>query len=425
MKKTFLLLFSLFMLTAVQFSGFAQDDDNYMPAPGYLPEDFDYKKPYLDENGWLLWLPNPKKDLVIPAEIDGKPVKGIGNGFIDGGFLTDSLESVTIPASVVKVEYVAFFMANKLKKINFSEGIKALGQQSFAMAGELTEVVLPKSLEYLGGQVFLACPKLTKVTIGPKIKTISTVFMSCDKLVDYVIDKDNPYIKFENNALFSKDGKVLQLFPQAQKIKEYTIPRGCEKISSSAFSHSPLEKVVISENVKNIGHLAFVYSGALKYVDIMNPDRVNFEKGAFAQTNLDIMIIRSLEPPTFQPTSFGGTSEDDLGQKKCILYVPDEAWDAYNNSELPKYFKDMKKISELPVTANQNVELANNLKVVNGTLYYRIAKPVTINIYSITGKLVFSVEAHNLQGSVDLGNAVQAPGMYIISVGKKSIKVVL
>lgn len=428
MKKLLLVFGSLFLfLVASQLPAYAQDKDGFMPEPGVLPEDFDYKTAYVDENGWLLYYPttDKDKDLVIPSQINGKEVKGLAIGFIDGDFLGNTLESIDIPGSVIKVEYVSLFMASKLKKITLHEGTKALGQQCFGMAGELTEIILPKSIEYLGGQVFVGCAKLQKVYVGPKVKNISTVFMDTPKLTDITIDPENPYLKFRDNAVFSSDGKVLQWFPQTQKIKEYTTPAGCKKIATASFAHSPLEKVILSKDVRDVGYLSFVYSTSLKYVDIQSPERVNFDKGAFAQTFLDIMIVRSLDPPTFQPTSFGGTSEDDLGQKTCTLYVPDEAWDEYNNSDLPKYFKDMKKISELPAAGVDDVVAPVSLKVVNKTLYYEMAKGEPIQIYNLSGELIYTETADNAIGSIDLSHVVNGNGVYVIQAAKKAIKVVL
>ena len=103
-------------------------------------------------------------ELVIPAEIDGMPVKSIGsNAFYNCTGLTD----VTIP-----------------------DGVESIGMQAFLGCDSLTEVTIPSSVTVLGATVFRSCKNLTTVTFAgaqpPDIKG-KYLFNYCEKLTTILV----------------------------------------------------------------------------------------------------------------------------------------------------------------------------------------------------------------------------------------------
>ena len=104
------------------------------------------------------------KDLVIPEEIDGKPVKEIG----DYAFLTHRLTSITIP-----------------------EGVEKIGVMSFG-ANDFTSVELPASLKSIGMGAFTN-NHLSNITIKGASTTISNYsFMA--QLYDKETDDKGYYV---------------------------------------------------------------------------------------------------------------------------------------------------------------------------------------------------------------------------------------
>ena len=89
-------------------------------------------------------------ELVIPAEMDGRPVTAIA----DGAFADHlNLESVTLPDSVTSIGARAFSGCYRLSSVNFPENLVSIGDEAF-WSTNLTYPVLPASLEFIGENAF-------------------------------------------------------------------------------------------------------------------------------------------------------------------------------------------------------------------------------------------------------------------------------
>lgn len=135
----------------------------------------------------------------IPSAIDGKTVVSVGlNAFKDYStvenvtFATDSkiaaigiqafrncinLESVTIPASVTKIEIGAFMDCVALRSISFDKNseLEFIGAEAFGRCASLTEIRLPPNLTKIDYYAFNNCANLKKV-----------VFENTDRAVEIV-----------------------------------------------------------------------------------------------------------------------------------------------------------------------------------------------------------------------------------------------
>ena len=89
-------------------------------------------------------------ELVIPAEMNGRPVTAIA----DGAFADHlNLESVTLPDSVTSIGAKAFSGCYRLSSVIFPENLVSIGDEAFWSAN-LTYPVLPASLEFIGENAF-------------------------------------------------------------------------------------------------------------------------------------------------------------------------------------------------------------------------------------------------------------------------------
>lgn len=163
-------------------------------------------------------------EVVIPAEIDGKPVTQIaaqafrvskvpaalnitkitipdsvttmGNGVFFGcsnlqevvfpenvsipstaSMFRDctALQSVTIPQNVTSLDMYMFQNCESLETISFPEGSLLVLIQMLALKKTaIQEIELPKNLEKIESQAFEDCKKLTDITIHDKVTSIST-----------------------------------------------------------------------------------------------------------------------------------------------------------------------------------------------------------------------------------------------------------
>ena len=84
-------------------------------------------------------------EVVVPSEIDGKPVTVIGSGCFSGN---QTITRVEIPESVTWLD--GFNDCSNLADIKLSNGVKVIGVFSFENCGSLEKIDLPDSLVCIG-----------------------------------------------------------------------------------------------------------------------------------------------------------------------------------------------------------------------------------------------------------------------------------
>ena len=134
--------------------------------------------------------------LEIPNEIDGLPVKSIGDLSY---YRNPDLTSVTIPRNVTEIEGVAFKGCRRLKVFSVAAGntcyksVRGLllskdGKTLVAVPGGLKRVVIPSGVECIGKEAFFECEQLVSVTISDSVTRIEHgAFWRCRRLKDVKI----------------------------------------------------------------------------------------------------------------------------------------------------------------------------------------------------------------------------------------------
>ncbi len=79
-------------------------------------------------------------EIVIPETYRGKPILGISGQAFEG--CTD-ITSVSIPDSVVEIEYNAFKGCTSLKSVKMSASVQYIGDEAFKDCTSLTDITLP------------------------------------------------------------------------------------------------------------------------------------------------------------------------------------------------------------------------------------------------------------------------------------------
>lgn len=145
---------------------------------------------------------------------------------------------VTIDGKIVNV---------KLINVWRTECIKAPGSPRV--------LVIDKGFEEIS---YLALPRLEKLYIPRTIirtheRCVSiSANISSDNLKEIIVDKRNKNLKSVDGVLFSKDGKILLLYPSKKECEEYTIPSETQSIICGAFAGCELKKFYYSKSKKNI-----------------------------------------------------------------------------------------------------------------------------------------------------------------------------
>lgn len=105
-----------------------------------------------------------QENVIVPSQLDGYSVAAIGEG--------------------------AFGGSEKLRTVEFEEGIKTIENMAFAYSGNLISVTLPYSLRTVGAYAFYQCTSLTSITIpGGTIAIEDMAFAGCSSLTSATLPK--------------------------------------------------------------------------------------------------------------------------------------------------------------------------------------------------------------------------------------------
>lgn len=199
------------------------------------------------------------------------------------------LDSITFPASVVKIGQAAFNGCN-VKKIYTNSNLREIQDYAFAFCENLEEIKLHEGLDYIGYNAFSGCIKLKEINIPVTVETIrssafsdcdsvvsvnitsnnfeSSVFQNCDNIEtviigDNVTDLSNAICMFQNcgslkHITFGRSlKKIPSNFASGSALTELYIPSNIENVDGAFSNCINLEKVILSEGVKTLGMHAF------------------------------------------------------------------------------------------------------------------------------------------------------------------------
>ena len=202
-------------------------------------------------------------------------------------------EEAAIPEGVREISSHAFSGCGNLRKVTIPDGVEKIDDYAFADSFSyvpIEELILPDSVEHLGinnitSGGYNKRPEdvlFKRIHFGKGLKTIGSnrlwiysdlkpieyisdleyVFDekysgskqedACDILYsDFSLDAENPYFRYEDGFLLSKDGKTL-VSCLIDGVEEVAVPNGVEKIMGNAFAHVCLGTLVIPGSVKEM-----------------------------------------------------------------------------------------------------------------------------------------------------------------------------
>jgi len=123
--------------------------------------------------------------VTIPAQINGKPVTGIG----DYAFkYHTSLTNITIPDSVSTIGKQAFANCLNLTGVTIPNRVISIGEWAFFYCNNLASITIPDSVISIGWGAFAHCHSLASVTIRNNVTSIGReAFSGCTGLTGITI----------------------------------------------------------------------------------------------------------------------------------------------------------------------------------------------------------------------------------------------
>lgn len=192
------------------------------------------------------------QEIRIPSAISGKRVIKLGSykngdnyiGVFEG--CPSTVERIAVPEGVEKIEGGVFENSISIESISLPESLVYLGPSAFYYCEGLTEITIPEKISELLGCDFMGCKSLQRAELPEGLKSIGHLtFAECESL-----EKINIPSTVEDIATFAFSG--------CTSLSEVTMPEGLLSIGEMAFDGcESLTDVTIPDSVETIGRDAF------------------------------------------------------------------------------------------------------------------------------------------------------------------------
>ena len=333
-----------------------------MPMAAFAAEDpgvvYDYQF-VTEDTIEIMGYNGTETDLVIPSQINGYTVVGIGDLDLLGDD-TDTVESVVVPDTVKYIETFAYYpntayYVSSLTKVTLPEGLETIGDNAFASAPGLSEINLPSTLKSIGERAFMNC-NIDNFTIPAGVEYIGAnafneTYMAVRKANEVRARGGDPFIVIGGELVkYAGDDTVVTVpngvrgiatdafSPYGGDVTSITLPDSVEYIADGAFgTQSELTTVNFGSGLKEIGDAAF--SGCDSLNNVVLPEGLKkIGDNAFAGcSSLDsISFPGTLE--TLYPGSLRGTpywenlpgGENYLGSVFCFKETELDPWSPFH-----------------------------------------------------------------------------------------------
>lgn len=176
-----------------------------------------------------------------------------------------SLVEITLPESVRKIGYSAFWACGSLKTVKMGENITSIPSWCFRSCSDLQSITIPESVTSIEDGAFMFCNKLSDIQIA------GNNFVAVDGAI-YTADRTTlvAYPTASGSVGIPETVKTIRAGAFAgSKIKSITLPTSVIEIGGEVFKECiALESIVIPEGVTNILDSTFGFCRSLKSITI-------------------------------------------------------------------------------------------------------------------------------------------------------------
>lgn len=168
-----------------------------------------------------------------------------------GAFISSSIESIKIPASVTNLGTLVFSKCKSLTSVVFEDSItiKEIPDSAFSSASSLTSIEIPESVETIGSAAFSYCTSLKNVSISDKITRVGN-----DAFNNTAILKSMLY----SNGVKYLDGWAVDL---KYGVENIVIKEGTKGLEDGFFNFDSVIKTIsLPASLQYVGEQSFLSS---------------------------------------------------------------------------------------------------------------------------------------------------------------------
>ena len=235
------------------------------------------------------------QNIVVPTEINGKPVVALAEGSLPHS----TLHSLTTVDGLKSISAEACSNAYGLMNVTLSNTITDLGLDAFENAlftktdgafttfadcvllsykGSDAEVTIPEGIRFIGAEAFIENKSITKVTLPEGVQAIgNAAFKLCENITEFNIPSttlkvgDEAFLRIRHITKLIIPDSVIEIgnsaFLDCNDVTEFSLGEGIKKIGDNAFEYVMLITTLdIPESVEYLGNYAFYHCQAVETV---------------------------------------------------------------------------------------------------------------------------------------------------------------
>lgn len=324
------------------------------------------------------------------VKFDANPLTKAHHLFLNGKELTD----LVIPDGVLSISNSAFSGCTELISVTIPNSVTSIGSYAFLNCTGLTTITLPNSVTSIGSYSFQNCNGITSMLIKSSPTTIGdSPFSGCTNIKNVSFDCETITKLFSGISSIER----IDLSDKVKNIGEYafsgcsnltfiTIPKNVITVGNYAFQKcSGLTSIIIPNSVTTIGNHAFEYCNGLISV-IIGSSVISIGSDAFWFTNLKKTIWLTNTPPSGYSYASGS-----------VNYVSNDQFSSLRNivkyQFLSSYF-DVDGVRYVPISLSERTcdaidciygESAKDTKIASTVAY----KGITMNVININSYLAY------------------------------------
>ena len=358
-----------------------------------------------------------------------------------------SLMSANIPNSVAIIGSYAFSGCSYLLSVNIPNSVATIDEGAFYDCSEITSVFIPSSVTTIGASAFKDCPiKSLVIEEGENTLDINlngNAFDGCPVETLHMGRNVNGTLNFKNLADLIISNSVTEIgldqFGNCTSLASLTIPSSITTIYSTAFfSCSNLKELVLEDGIRNLEVSSDAFGNCPIEQLYLGRNLTCIESSSTSLYNLTTLADVTIGSLVADVTAIDWTKNENLVSIKSLATMP-PASERFTNPQymnvkvsvpfgsLSSYKEDIVwrnfwNLQEDEGTGVNHVEAneRQSIKTENGHIIVENAQG-HIRVYDMAGHLVKNIQTDG--GRVEISTPQH--GMYIVKVGRKSVKVTL